>query len=670
MRYLKNIHIGTKISLGFGFIIALLLLISATGGLNLKIGNDNFKRYRSIALQTNQAGRVQANLLEMRLAVKNFILNASEKNIAAMHRRAQKTIELNKAFGLMLSESDKKAIISSTDEKLKEYLSAFDKVSRLQDKRNNLVLKTLDKVGPQIEHKLTELMHSAHNNQDGSASYYAGIVQRNLLLMRLYTTKYLVTNDQAAYKRALQESAEMSKNHRIMVRNLISSSHRKLASEIKGLHATYEEAIKTVHETIDARNTIITSSLDTIGPKIANDMEDLKLSIKKEQDILGPQASRAMSTAFIMTTIIAIFSIIVGIAAAWLIGRSISHPIQAITQSMKTLAKGDKTVSIPGQEHRDEIGDMASAVEVFKQNMIETDKLAAREAETAQLRDQRAQNIENLATNFDQTISEVLTIVFDSLSEMQDTTISMTEHADIANHRVTTVASAANQTSVNVQMMATAAEQLSSSIQEIGRQASHSSDITRSAVDQSITTDKQIQGLADAAQKINEIVGLISGIAEQTNLLALNATIEAARAGAAGKGFAVVAMEVKDLASQTASATEDISLHVSAIQNETKEAVNAIQAIASTVGNINDITASIASAVEEQTAVTSEIAHNVDQAAKGTQQVSSNIDDVSQTTTETGIAANQLTEVVNNLNEKSNQLKTEIEAFLTEVRAA
>ncbi|MEQ9554537.1 MAG: methyl-accepting chemotaxis protein [Rhodospirillales bacterium] len=670
MSALKNIPILTKIFIGFGIVLALLLVISFTGGINLTNGNDDFKRYRTIALQTNQAGRVQANLLEARLGVKDFIISGSADAIAKVKERANATLALKTQFQDMVTSSDKKAALTSAGNDLGAYIAAFNEVTHLQAKRNDLVLNTLDKVGPELERKITAIMESAHNDADVEAAYRAGKVQRSLLLMRLYAGKYLITNDRPAFDRALAEAAAKSKLTEGLLAALSDPDRRKLAMEAADLHKTYVSTFKSVDETITARNAIITGTLDSIGPKIAGQMEEMKLAVKQEQDTLGPQASAAMETAVTVAISVSVVSVVLGLLAAWLIGSGIARPITAITTAMRTLAGGDKAVDIPGQDHGDEVGDMAKAVLVFKENMIKADELAARELAEAKAREERGRRIEQLTGDFDTGVAELLKALASSATEMEATASSMSNIADNTSRRATVVASAAEEASANVQTVATASEELASSIQEIGRQVSQSSAVAGRAVDEATRTDQQVQGLAQAAQKIGEVVNLISDIAEQTNLLALNATIEAARAGEAGKGFAVVASEVKNLATQTAKATNEIGQQIGDIQGETRQAVTAIQSITATIGEMNEITSTIASAVEEQGAATQEIARNVEQASTGTQEVTSNIVEVTTAAEETGTAATQVKSVAQDLNRKADQLKVQVEQFLLDVRAA
>lgn len=667
---LKNIPVTYKIFGGFGLILLLLVVTGGTGAFNLGDGSEQFKRYRSIALQSNQAGRVQANLLETRLAVKNFIINGSEEAIDTVHKRASATLSLIAKLEELVDDDSKLETVSIAREELQQYGAAFDKVTSLQGTRNTLVRGTLDVLGPQIDRNLAAVMKSAYEDEDAAAAYYAGNVQQNLLLMRMYAGKFLISNAQKDYDRAISESDGFTKNFEILMESLENPQRRELSEEAEKLHSEYVAVFNQVRETIFLRNTVISGTLDTIGPKVASEMESLKLAVKSEQDVLGPETTAALESAVSVTIAIVLVSIALGAAAAWFIGMGISKPIKSITTSMKSLADGDKSADIPDQNRKDEVGSMAAAVQVFKDNMIKADELSAREAEEAETRQARSQAIEQLTQEFDAGVSELLGAVASASTEMETTATSMSNIASETNDRASKVANAAEGASSNVQTVASASEELSSSIQEISRQVSQSALIAGQAVEQATSTDKQVQGLAVAAQRIGDVVKLISDIAEQTNLLALNATIEAARAGEAGKGFAVVAAEVKELASQTGKATEEIGQQIASIQSETEGAVAEIQSIGKTISDINEIASTIASAVEEQALATQEIARNVELAAAGTGEVTSNILEVTRAASETGSAATQVTGTAFELSNKSEQLKAQVEKFLDEVRAA
>jgi methyl-accepting chemotaxis protein len=354
----------------------------------------------------------------------------------------------------------------------------------------------------------------------------------------------------------------------------------------------------------------------------------------------------------------------------FVLSRMVATPVVGMTDAMSKLAQHDMSVEIPAAGQADEIGRMAAAVQVFKDNMIEADRLAAEQKAEQVKKEQRQIAIDGYIKGFDAMVTGALGTMASAATELQTTATSMTTTAEETSRQATAVAAASEQASTNVQTVATAAEELSASISEIGRQVGESTRIAGKAVEDAARTNGRVQALADAAQKIGEVVQLINDIASQTNLLALNATIEAARAGEAGKGFAVVASEVKSLASQTAKATEEIASQVTAIQGATGEAVGAIKEIGTTIERVSEIATSIASAVEQQGAATQEIARNVQQAAKGTAEVSSNVVGVTEAATTTGSAATQVLGASGELAKQGEMLRAEVNQFLDNIRAA
>jgi methyl-accepting chemotaxis protein len=366
----------------------------------------------------------------------------------------------------------------------------------------------------------------------------------------------------------------------------------------------------------------------------------------------------------------AAIALVLGLALAYVIGRSIVRPLTAMTAAMRRLAGGDKAVEIPARDGRDELAEMANAVEIFKQNMIEAETLAAAQAAENEKKIRRAQQLDALTRGFEDKVGTLVGTLSSAAGAMKAAAGSMTSTAERTHEQSLAVASAAQQASANVQSVASAAEQLSSSSAEIGRRVTQSAQIAGKAVDDAKHTDIVVQSLAAGAQKIGEVVSLIQAIAEQTNLLALNATIEAARAGAAGKGFAVVATEVKSLATQTAKATEEISSQIGKIQGSTKDAVSAIQGIGSVIGQVSEIAAAIAAAVEEQIAATQEITRNVQQAARGTRDVTQNISLVKEAVSLSGTAATQVLDAAGDLSKQTERLNAEVGEFLTGIKAA
>ncbi len=362
--------------------------------------------------------------------------------------------------------------------------------------------------------------------------------------------------------------------------------------------------------------------------------------------------------------------LVTGLVSAALISRGVARPLLVLASAMTKLAAGDKAIQIPCRENTDELGDVARAVEVFKDNMIKADDAASADAVERQAKEQRAQVLEALVRAFEAKIGGLVSMLSSGSTELQATAQVMSSTAGQTNQQATVVAAAAEEASVGVQAVAAAAEELTASISEISRQVAHSSTITNRAVVDAQRTNAIVQTLSEGAEKIGHVVGLITNIAGQTNLLALNATIEAARAGDAGKGFAVVASEVKSLAQQTAKATEEIGTQIAEIQSATKEAVDAIRAIVVTITEVSSIAMSIAAAVEEQGAATGEIARNVQQTARAAQDVTVNIGGVSQAANDTGAAAGQVLGAASGLSQQSGQLAAEVNSFVTSVRAA
>ncbi len=372
---------------------------------------------------------------------------------------------------------------------------------------------------------------------------------------------------------------------------------------------------------------------------------------------------------WIMIGAIAAAAVLLLAAGLWT-GTNASLPIRRLTEVMSNLAQGDTAVEIPAADRGDEIGEMAKAVQVFKDNAIEAARLAAVQGQERQAKEKRVQRIAEVTRAFDSNISGVLQTVAAAGTQLQQTAGSMSQTAERTNTLAAAVAAASEEAATNVQTVAASAEELSASISEIANQVAKSTAIASQAVDGVKKANANVAGLAEAAQKIGEVVNLITDIASQTNLLALNATIEAARAGEAGKGFAVVASEVKSLANQTAKATEQIAAQIAGVQSATGDAVSAIQAIGATISEISTISTAIAAAVEEQGAATKEIARSMQQASSGTTEVSSNISGVTKAAGETGQASSQVLQAAGELSQQAEKLRLEVDGFVAKVRTA
>jgi methyl-accepting chemotaxis protein len=357
--------------------------------------------------------------------------------------------------------------------------------------------------------------------------------------------------------------------------------------------------------------------------------------------------------------------------ALWIGIKGLARPIADLKAVMEAFANNELKADVPGVERRDELGEMARTVEVFKKNGLEVERMKAdQQANELRTVQQRKADMIKLANDFESAVGEIIETVSSASTELEASAGTLTATAVRSQELTTMVAAASEEASTNVQSVASATEEMTSSVNEISRQVQESARIANDAVDQARKTNDRVSELSKAASRIGDVVELINTIAGQTNLLALNATIEAARAGEAGRGFAVVASEVKALAEQTARATGEIGQQISGIQAATQESVNAIKEISGTIEKLSEISSTIAAAVEEQGAATQEISRNVQQAAQGTQQVSANITDVQRGASETGSASSQVLSAAQSLSGDSNRLKLEVGKFLNSVRAA
>ncbi len=513
--------------------------------------------------------------------------------------------------------------------------------------------------------------------------------------MQLAVRDLRLANSSADIQKATQSLGDQQKSANLLVDEMLKLSqeaeNRARMEKLRSLAANYAKAAQQIAgvrgEALAANGADGPARAAKLNEDVVRIAREVTLPIAGELDVLIGQiadyarhksdeknaaAAVQMKSSEQLAMLVGTLAMLV-LVGSWLMSFvTIARPIRALTVAMDKLAGGDLSVVLPGLGRKDEVGGVAAAVEKFK---IVSEQKAREEAEAKIRQDQiaaaqRKAEMHKLADSFEAAIGEIVDTVSSASTELEASASTLTSTAARGQELTTMVAAASEEASTNVQSVASATEELSSSITEISRQVQESARVASDAVNQARTTTDRVGELSAAAARIGDVVELINTIAGQTNLLALNATIEAARAGEAGRGFAVVASEVKALAEQTAKATGEIGQQIASIQTATEHSVGAIKDISHTIERLSEISSTIAAAVEEQGAATQEISRNVQQAAAGTHQVSSNIINVQHGASETGSASSQVLAAAQSLSGDSNRLKLEVGKFLGTVRAA
>jgi methyl-accepting chemotaxis protein len=454
----------------------------------------------------------------------------------------------------------------------------------------------------------------------------------------------------------------------------ISSTDEKIVQGLKEAAKLLEAYRQALSKLLDNSRSIdqLVAEMSESATAIVQGASAMKADLLSDQQRLESESDAIVGETERLIVMLGAGGFLLGAALALLLGKGISRPMVAMCTAMRELAGGNFDVVLPGLGRKDEVGEMAGAVEEFKmQAIVKAERdAAAQDAQNKVSSAARRAELIRFADDFEAAVGAIVSNVSASAVQLEQAAGTLTRTAETTQSLSSQVAGASEQASSNMQSVAAATEELSTSVDEIGRRVHESSRIAEAAVLQAQQTDGRIGKLSRAAQQIGDVVKLITAIAEQTNLLALNATIEAARAGEAGRGFAVVASEVKSLASQTAKATDEISSHILGMQGATQESVAAIKEIGGTIAQISNIASTIASAVEQQSSATQEIARSVQNVAQGTQEAAANIMQVNRGATETGSASEEVLNSAKTLSTESTRLREELDRFMANIRAA
>jgi methyl-accepting chemotaxis protein len=667
---LRHLKVRGRINGGFGLIISLAVVAAAVGYIGLSKVTDGIAQYVQINGVADRASGIDRDVLRMRRQVIQY---SATRNAGNLEQARKIEADLTKALADAITETkhpERRAQLNAIKQSFERYGVGLTKLAGVTKDEESLTTGSLDVIGPRIEAQIHDLMQSGVKAADAAGVGDAGAAQEHLMAGRLAVNKMLGRRDPAFADKATKAFAALREALDKMKQSMTNAADRsKIAAALDGVQeykASFDKLVGLIKQDSDLVNVTMARDGNAIGDAVAAILKSADSDQLRIQDEVASLVANAIRTMVIVGAVV----VTLGLLFAWLIGSSIANPVVGMTGAMQKLAGGDMKVDIPGVERKDEIGDMAATVQVFRDNMIKADQLAAEQREEQARKEKRQEAIEGYIANFESTVAAALKTLASASTELQSTANSMSATAEQTERQSTVVAAASEEATTNVQTVASAAEELSASISEIGGQVAKSTDISQRAVTQADATNTSVQGLANAAEKIGEVVNLISDIAEQTNLLALNATIEAARAGEAGKGFAVVASEVKNLASQTAKATEDIAQQIASIQVAVGGSVDAIKGIGQTIGDISQIATVIAGAVEQQGAAVQEIAGNVQEAANGAQEVTNNIAQVKEASAATGAAATQVLSSATELSAQAESLRAEVDKFLNDIRAA
>src|SRR5215218_2090323 len=652
---------------------AIVLMISATtmgiAYLGFERVSSGVETYRKSVSEADLARNIDRELISYRELARYYVVTGKEEDAtAALAAEAG----LKEAVTQSMKGTTNPARLDQVTCLGREF-QTFTKIFAdvLKVKRNSALLSQnqLARGASMLRFKLDDLPSGASEDELQAVQFGAKKVAEQFQAVTALANTFVLNSDQTVAASAVARLRFVAN-----ALQSIPSTNEKILQGIKEAHGLLEDYRQTLTKLVESSKSVdeLVAEMNESAAVIGKGASAMKADLLSDQQRLETESDATVRETERLILALAAGGFLLGGILAVLLGKGISRPMIEMCKAMRELAGGNFDIVLPGVGRRDEIGEMASAVEEFKIQAIaraERDA-AAQDAQNKASSAARRSELIRFADEFESAVGSIVSNVSASAVQLEQAAGILTRTAETTQSLSSQVAGASEEASTNMQSVATATEGLSTSVDEIGRRVRDSNRIAEAAVVQAEQTDGRIGKLSRAPQEIGDVVKLITAIAEQTNLLALNATIEAARAGDAGRGFAVVASEVKSLASQTAKATDEISNHISGMQGATQESVAAIKEIGGTIGKISDIAATIASAVEQQSSATQEIARSVQNVAQGTQEAATNVMHVNRGATETGAASEEVLNSARTLSSESTRLREELDRFMANIRAA